>query len=78
MCFVEVVLMKSSLAALIVFNTGNQASLTNLSAQSWGLKLLLSAVLCTFVPCSSVPVRNQTFSPRWRCQRVKTSPAVVV
>ena len=63
---------------VIVFNTGSQASVTNLSAQSWGLKLLLSAVLCTLVPCSSVPVKNQTFSPFWRCQRVKTSPAVVV
>ena len=30
-------------------------------------------VRSTFSPCSSVPVRNQTSSPRWRCQRVRTS-----
>ena len=37
-----------------------------------------SAVRMTFWPCSSVPVRYQTRSPRCRCQRVRTSPATVV
>ncbi|MNI88190.1 hypothetical protein D3C73_1454620 [compost metagenome] len=39
---------------------------------------MASAVRMTFCPCSSVPVRNQTGSWRWRCQRVTTSAATVV
>jgi hypothetical protein len=70
--------MKSSLAASIVSSTGSQASRTSLSVHSCGLTPLAWAVRSSFSPCSSVPVRNHTLSPRCRCQRVSTSPAVVV
>ena len=70
--------MKSSLAASIVFNTGSQAFSTRLlvpldrgHAIVEGGPLHLGAVL---VGAGEEP----DMLPRCRCQRVRTSPAVVV
>ena len=49
-----------------------------LSASSRGLMPSFSAASATGSPCSSVPVRKKTSSPRWRMCRASTSAAIVV
>ena len=69
--------MKKSLVAL-----SNGASALKrsafLSASSRGVTPAASAASATGSPCSSVPVRKKTSSPRWRMCRAITSAAIVV
>ncbi len=51
---------------------------TTRSASSFGGIPCWVALLCTFSPCSSVPVRKKTFCPLIRCHRASTSQAIVV
>ena len=48
------------------------------SASSCGVTPSRSAASATGSPCSSVPVRKNTSSPRWRMCRARTSAASVV
>ena len=48
------------------------------SASSSGLIPSASATLATGSPCSSVPVRKNTSSPRWRWWRARMSAPMVV
>ena len=48
------------------------------SASSRGVMPTRSAACATGSPCSSVPVRKKTSSPRWRMWRASTSAAIVV
>ena len=48
------------------------------SASSWGLIPSRSAAVSIGSPCSSVPVRKKTSSPRWRMWRARTSAAMQV
>jgi hypothetical protein len=70
--------MKSSYAMSTSAQAGFQASSTSLSVHSFGDMPWACALRITFSPCSSVPVRYHLRSPRWACQRVRTSPATVV
>ena len=69
--------MKKSLVALT-----SVASSRNLPAfrlpSSRGVMPSRSAASVTGSPCSSVPVRKKTSSPRWRMWRARTSAAMVV
>ena len=47
------------------------------SASSCGATPSRSAASATGSPCSSVPVRKKTSSPRWRMWRASTSAAIV-
>ena len=47
------------------------------SASSCGVIPSRSAASATGSPCSSVPVRKKTSSPRWRMWRARTSAAIV-
>jgi hypothetical protein len=47
------------------------------SASSFGVIPAFSAASSTGSPCSSVPVRKKTSSPRWRMCRASTSAAIV-
>jgi hypothetical protein len=51
---------------------------TTRSASSFGRTPCCVALLCTFSPCSSVPVRKNTFSPFIRWYRASASAAIVV
>ena len=48
------------------------------SASSWGSTPWARAASATGSPCSSVPVRKNVSSPRWRMWRASTSAAIVV
>ena len=48
------------------------------SPSSFGVIPSRSAASATGSPCSSVPVRKNTSSPRWRMCRASTSAAIVV
>ena len=48
------------------------------SPSSFGVIPSRSACSATGSPCSSVPVRKNTSSPRWRMCRASTSAAIVV
>ena len=48
------------------------------SASSLGSSPCARAASATGSPCSSVPVRKNTSSPRWRMWRASTSAAIVV
>ena len=48
------------------------------SASSLGVTPSRSAAWATGSPCSSVPVRKKTSSPRWRWWRARMSAAIVV
>ena len=69
--------MKKSFVALTSAETALNRS-AFLSASSRGLIPCFSAANATGSPCSSVPVRKKTSSPRWRMCRASTSAAIVV
>ena len=48
------------------------------SASSFGVTPSRSAACATGSPCSSVPVRKKTSSPRWRMWRARMSAPIVV
>ena len=48
------------------------------SASSLGVTPSRSAAWATGSPCSSVPVRKKTSSPRWRMCRARMSAPIVV
>jgi hypothetical protein len=77
MCSGSVVRMKKSFVTL-----SSAASSLNLTAwrspSSRGVMPSFSAAWVTGSPCSSVPVRKKTSSPRWRMCRARTSAAIVV
>ena len=67
---------KSLLASSCGISASKRAALR--SASSFGVTPSLSAASATGSPCSSVPVRKKTSSPRWRMCRASTSAAIVV
>ena len=69
--------MKKSFVALTSAETSLKRA-AFLSASSRGLIPSFSAANATGSPCSSVPVRKKTSSPRWRMCRASTSAAIVV
>ena len=66
---------KSLLASMIGISASNFAALR--SASSCGEIPSRSAAGSIGSPCSSVPVRKKTSSPRWRMWRASTSAAIV-
>ena len=48
------------------------------SQNSFGESPAAAAACATLAPCSSVPVRKKTSSPRWRWWRASASAATVV
>ena len=68
--------MKKSFEALIFgISSLNFGALR--SASSRGSSPSFSAACATGSPCSSVPVRKNTSSPRWRMWRARMSAAIV-
>ena len=73
----SVVRMKKSFDALIRGSRSrNRCALR--SASSFGEIPSCSATFATGSPCSSVPVRKNTSSPRWRWCRARMSAPIVV
>ena len=77
MCSGSVVRMKKSLVALTVLASSLKRTALR-SPSSRGVMPSFSAAWVTGSPCSSVPVRKKTSSPRWRMCRASTSAAIVV
>jgi nifR3 family TIM-barrel protein len=73
----SVVRMKKSLVASSRGSRAMKCS-TLRSPSSFGVMPSRSAASATGSPCSSVPVRKKTSSPRWRMWRASTSAAIVV
>ena len=72
----SVVRMKKSLEALMRgISAWKRAALR--SASSFGVTPSRSAASATGSPCSSVPVRKNTSSPRWRWWRARMSAPIV-
>ncbi len=69
--------MKKSLEAF-TFSPISLKCTTLRSASSRGGMPSRSATSATGSPCSSVPVRKNVSSPRWRMWRASTSAAIVV
>ncbi len=69
--------MKKSLVTLIRGMSALKRSALR-SASSLGVTPSRSAACATGSPCSSVPVRKNTSSPRWRMCRARMSAAIVV
>ena len=69
--------MKSSLAMSSRFHASTKRSDVR-SVHSLGVVSFASAASTILAPCSSVPVMNQTSSPRRRCQHASTSALTVV
>jgi hypothetical protein len=72
-----VVRMKSSLVCWNSFSTASNSAALR-SAHTCGLTPLATALLSTFTPCSSVPVRKKVSRPRRRIARAQVSQSVVV
>ena len=69
--------MKKSLVTLMRgISAWNRSALR--SASSAGVTPSRSAAWATGSPCSSVPVRKKTSSPRWRMCRARMSAPIVV
>ena len=66
--------------SFVTFRRGSSAlkRSTLRSPSSFGVIPSRSAASATGSPCSSVPVRKNTSSPRWRMCRASTSAAIVV
>jgi hypothetical protein len=77
MCSRSVVRMKKSFVTLSVCARSLKRT-AFLSPSSRGVMPSRSASWATGSPCSSVPVRKKTSSPRWRMCRASTSAAIVV
>jgi hypothetical protein len=77
MCSGSVVRMKKSFVTLRVAASSLKRTALR-SPSSRGVIPSLSASCATGSPCSSVPVRKNTSSPRWRMWRASTSAAMVV
>ena len=69
--------MKKSLEALMRGSSAWKRSAFR-SASSFGVTPSRSAACATGSPCSSVPVRKKTSSPRWRMCRASMSAPIVV
>jgi len=72
-----VVLIKLSLEMSRSWNAFLKSE-TILSTNSLGFSLFFSAISCIFWPCSSVPVKKNTSSPKSLCHLASTSAAIVV
>jgi hypothetical protein len=77
MCSGSVVRMKKSLVMLSAVARSLKRT-AFVSPSSRGVMPSFSAACATGSPCSSVPVRKKTDSPRWRMWRASTSAAIVV
>ena len=66
--------------SLVTFRRGPSAMKRSafVSASSLGVTPSFSAACATGSPCSSVPVRKKTSSPRWRMCRARMSAPIVV
>ena len=71
----EVRMKKSLVASMIGISSWNFSALR--SASSCGVIPSRSAAISIGSPCSSVPVRKKTSSPRWRMWRARMSAAIV-
>jgi hypothetical protein len=77
MCWASVVRMKKSFEAPSRGASALKRSALR-SASACGSIPCACAASATGSPCSSVPVRKNTASPRWRWWRAITSAAIVV